>query len=101
MFNVSGKRRQREPVRSTKRDSQRGNLRHAAVTALVASARVRDLLVHAKCLFVVANCAAWRPKRVIGRINRRHAEQKFVVNDIDKRPPDGRKVCAAVRKIAS
>jgi hypothetical protein len=38
--------------------SQRGNCATAAVTALVASARVWILLVHAKHLFVVANCAA-------------------------------------------
>ena len=37
--------------------SQRGNCATAAVTALVASARVWILLVHAKHLLVVANCA--------------------------------------------
>ena len=33
-------------------------LQRAAVIAFVATARVRDLLVYAKRLFVVANCAA-------------------------------------------
>ena len=38
--------------------SQRGNCATAAVSAFVASERVWDLLVHAKHLFVAANCAA-------------------------------------------